>query len=107
MNASHSLRPYFLLEARAGALRGPLIGLLAGTMMIGATHALVPRLPRAVTDVLETSFAIRGEAALLLLNDYLALYAALFFSGFMALVRAFVAPREERQLELLLSKPVS
>src|SRR3954454_25353665 len=101
MNASHSLRPYFLLEARAGALRGPLIALFAGAMMIAATHALVPRLPRAATDLLETSFAIRGQAALLLLNDYLALYAALFFGGFMELVRALVAPREERQLEIL------
>jgi hypothetical protein len=107
MDASRSLRPYFLLEARAGALRGPLIGLLVGAVMIAGTHAIVPLLPRAAIEVLETSFAIRGKAALLLLNDYLALYAAVFFGGFAELLRAVVAPREERQLELLLSKPVS
>jgi hypothetical protein len=106
MVSSRSLRPYFLLEARAFAVRGPVFGLVAGAAMIAITHLAVPRLPKVALDVLEKSFAVQGLPALLLLNDYLALYAALFFGGFAELVRAFTAPREERQLELLLSKPI-
>lgn len=106
MGPSPSLRPYLWLEARAFALRGPLVGLLAGAAMIGATHAAVPRLPASALSVLEASFHVRGTAALLLLNDYLALYTALFFGGFAELSRALAAPREERQLEILLAKPV-
>lgn len=102
-----SLRLYFFMEARAGVLRGPLIGLLAAAVLIVATHVAVPRLPAAAVSVLEKSFAIQGPAALLLLNDYLAIYAALFFAGFAELLRALVAPREERQLELLLAKPIA
>ena len=107
MATPRSLSLYFLIEARAGVLRGPLVGLLAGAAMIAATHLLVPRLPQTAISVLEKSFVIKGPAALLLLNDYLAIYAALFFAGFAELLRALVAPREERQLELLLSKPIS
>jgi hypothetical protein len=107
MVASRSLRLYFTIEARAGALRGPLVGLMAGAAMIAVTHLVVPRLPPTAISVLEKSFAIQGPAALLLINDYLALYAALFFAGFAELLRALVAPREERHLELLLSKPLS
>lgn len=107
MATTPSLRLYFLIEARAGVLRGPLVGLVAGAAMIAVTHVLVPRLPPAALSVLEKSFAIQGPAALLLLNDYLAIYAALFFAGFAELLRALVAPREERHLELLLTKPIS
>lgn len=106
MTYSTSLRPYFLLEARSFAVRGPLIGLVVGAAMIAITHLAVPRLPEAALTVLEKSFAVRGLPALLLLNDYLALYTALFFGAFAELLRALAAPREERQLELLLSKPV-
>lgn len=106
MISTGSLRPYFVLEARAFALRGPVVGLVAGAAMIVVTHLAVPRLPPAALEVLEKSFAIQGLPALLLLNDYLALYTALFFGGFAELLRALAAPREERQLELLLSKPV-
>lgn len=106
MGSSISLRPYLVLEARAFAVRGPLVGLVTGAAMIAVTHLAVPRLPQAALTVLEKSFAIQGMPALLLLNDYLALYAALFFGAFAELSRALAAPREERQLELLLSKPV-
>ena len=106
MVGSGSLRAYFLIEARAFALRGPLLGLAVGAAMIALTHVAIPRLPDAALFVLERSFAVQGRAALLLLNDHLAIYAALFFGGLAELLRALVAPREERQLELLLAKPV-
>ncbi|MEZ4299224.1 MAG: hypothetical protein R3B70_30015 [Polyangiaceae bacterium] len=106
MSRAGSLRLYFQMEARSFALRGPVVALVAGAILTALSHALVPRLPQAALEVMEKSFRIRGVPEILLMHDYLVIQVVLFFGGLAELLRALVAPREERHLSLLLSKPV-
>ena len=63
MLSSRSLRPYFLLEARAFALRGPVFGLVAGAAMIAITHLAVPRLPPIALGVHATKAGTRAVSS--------------------------------------------
>jgi len=66
----------------------------------------MPLVPAAAIQLLERAFLLRGMGAVTLMNDYLAVYTVLFFAGLGQLNRAVITPREQRQLELLLSKPI-
>lgn len=98
---------YLRAELRHSVGSAPWLGLGAGLALIGASQWIIPRVPEGALRVLERSYQLQGLGEVLLLNDLLALGAVLFFVGASQLHRVLVAPREERQLDLLLSKPVT
>ncbi|QRK06331.1 hypothetical protein JQX13_40525 [Archangium violaceum] len=102
-----TLRRYRLLEARHAVGWVPLLSLFVGIILVVLTAALIPRLPTAVNAFMERAFLIRGLGAVILLNEYIGIYFLAFFCGATGLMRALVEPRENRSLELLLSKPIS
>ncbi len=102
-----ALRRYRALEARQAFGWVPLAGLLVGLLLIGLCSLLLPRLPASAINLMEQVMLIHGMGAVVLVNDYLAIYFVAFFVGAAGLMRALVEPREERSLELLLSKPLS
>lgn len=101
-----ALARYRRLEALHAVGRVPLFGALAGLALLVVSQLLLPLLPPAAVGFLEQAFRIRGMGAIVLLNDYLALYAVVFFVGMTQMLRVVVTPREERQLDLLLAKPL-
>ncbi|XYH96171.1 hypothetical protein ACMHYB_51660 [Sorangium sp. So ce1128] len=101
-----SLRDYRLLEARHAPRRGPLLATAVGVALVAGTHALLPRMPRQAIALMERAFHLEDMGGVLLANDYLAVSLIAFLAGVSGLLGAIVGPREERQLDLLLSKPV-
>lgn len=101
-----TLARYRRMEARFIVGRAPVVGGLAGLLLFGLTQVITPLLPGSLIAFLERAFLIRGLGDVILLNDYLALYTVIFFVGLTQLLGVMVAPREERQLDLLLCKPV-
>lgn len=101
-----SLRDYRALEARHAPWRPALIAALAGVAIIAGTYALLPRLPHQVIDFMCRGFLLRDMGGVLLFNDYTGVYFMTFFAGLVGLLGVVVTPREERKIELLLSKPV-
>lgn len=99
-------RTYWWLEARRAFGPRTAFALAAGVALLAATQAAIPALPATATGLLERAFDLRGTASLLLLNDHLALYVTLALFAQVELARVVVGPMEERQLALLLSKPV-
>ncbi|WP_438017828.1 hypothetical protein WMF18_01470 [Sorangium sp. So ce315] len=104
--AAGSLRGYFALEARRASLRTSLVAAIAGALVVLGSHALIVRLPAPVIRFMEQAFAIEGMAAVLLINDLLAVYFVAYFVALAGLVDATVTAREEHRLELLLAKPI-
>ncbi|MFL5353169.1 hypothetical protein [Archangium sp.] len=102
-----TLHRYRLLEARHAIGWGLLVFLLVGLGIVAFTAVLIPLLPAAVNAFMERAFLIRGLGAVVLLNEYTAVSVLTFFFGATSLMRALVEPRENRSLELLLSKPIS
>lgn len=102
-----TLRRYRLLEARHALGAVPLVSLLVGIAVVFLTAMLIPLLPAAVNSFMERAFLIRGLGAVILVNEYAGIYFMAFFGGAAGLLRALVEPRENRSLELLLSKPIS
>ncbi|MFY0567295.1 hypothetical protein ACN28E_26190 [Archangium lansingense] len=102
-----TLRRYRLIEARHALGGVPLVALLVGIVVVFFTAALIPRLPAGVNAFMERAFLIRGLDAVILVNEYTGIYMLAFFGGVAGLMRALVEPRENRSLEMLLSKPIS
>ncbi len=101
-----TLTRYRRLEARHAVGKLPLLGIAAGAALLAADQLLLPLLPAPVVAFLEQAFRVRGMGAIVLLNDYLAVYTVVFFVGMTQLLHVVVTPREERQLDLLLAKPL-
>jgi hypothetical protein len=76
-------------------------------LAVPATHWLIERLPERVIRFMEAAFRVRGMAAVLLVNDLLAVYLTAFFAGLAGLLASIVALREESRLEILLAKPIT
>jgi hypothetical protein len=106
MTSTGSLRDYFLLEARHTPRRAPVAAAIFGVAAVLGTHALLVRFPERAIRLLEQAFHVQGMAAVLLINDLLAVYFAAFFVGLAGLLGAIVTAREEDRLELLLAKPI-
>lgn len=96
----------YLLEARLAQRRAPLLVAAFGLVAVPLVHVIMPRMPRQALRFLELGFRLRDMGGILVINDYCAVYFAVFFAGLAGLLQVVVAPREERRLELLLSKPV-
>ena len=102
-----ALLRYRAIEARHAAGWVPLVSLLVGIAVVVFTAWLIPILPAQVNAFLERAFLIRGLGAVILLNEYIGVYLLAYFAGVTGLMRALVEPRENRSLEMLLSKPIS
>jgi ABC-2 family transporter len=102
-----SLLRYRSLEARHAAGWMPLVSLLVGIAVVVFTAWLIPLLPAQVNAFMERAFLIRGLGAVVLINEYIGIYLLAFFAGAAGLMRGLVEPRENRSLEMLLSKPIS
>jgi hypothetical protein len=102
-----TLRRYQLLEARHAIGWVQLISLLVGFVIVIGTALFIPLLPTAVNAFMERAFLIQGLGAVILVNVYTGIYFMAFFGGVAGLMRALVEPRENRSLEMLLSKPIS
>ncbi len=79
---------------------------LGGVVAIAGCQLLFPRMPAQVIDFLQQAFDLPDIAAVILFNDYLAVYFVAFFVGMFGLLGVVVGPREDHRLELLLAKPV-
>lgn len=101
-----SLAEYRRAEARHAPRRIAVLAALAGLAMIALCQWLFPRLPAQVNDFLKVAYHLEDLAAVILFNDYAGVYFTTFFAGIFGLLGVVVVPREERQLELLLCKPV-
>jgi len=102
-----SLLRYRSLEARHALGWVPLVSLLVGLTVVVLTAVLIPLLPAQVNAFMERAFLIRGLGAVILMNEYIGIYLLAYFAGAVGLMRALVEPRENRSLEMLLSKPIS
>jgi ABC-type Na+ efflux pump permease subunit len=101
-----SLRRYRLLEARYSLGWATPIGVFLGVLMVVICNVLVPLLPATAIGLLERAMLLRGVGAVTLVNDYMGVYFISYFIGVSGLLRALVEPREQRSLEVLLSKPL-
>jgi hypothetical protein len=104
---SAALLRYRAIEARHAAGWVPLVSLLVGIAVVLFTAWLIPILPAQVNGFMERAFLIQGLGAVILLNEYIGVYLLAYFAGVTGLMRALVEPRENRALEMLLSKPIS
>jgi ABC-type Na+ efflux pump permease subunit len=102
-----ALLRYRSLEARHAAGWIPGVSLLVGIAVVLLTAWLIPLLPAQVNTFMERAFMIRGLGAVVLVNQYVGIYLLPFFAGAAGLMRVLVEPRENRSLEMLLSKPIS
>lgn len=68
---------------------------------------VLPLLPDSVFRFLQRAFELQGWPQVVLFNDLFGLFVGLYYVGLIEAVRAFVLPREEGFLALLLSKPIS
>jgi len=93
-------------EAQNAVRRSHLIA-LAVLALVGPLNALLlPRFPESVYRFFIRAFKLDDWLQIVLVNDYTAL-AMLFWVGVFDVLRAYVVPLEEGQLDLLLSKPLS
>jgi ABC-type Na+ efflux pump permease subunit len=102
-----SLLRYRALEARHALGWAPLVALIVGLAAVVFTAEIMPLLPTQVITFMERAFLIHGMGAVVLVNEYIAIYLLPFFTGAVGLMRALVEPKENRSLEMLLSKPLS
>lgn len=95
------------LELRSAfSLRhGVLLLLLFGGVVLDSY--LLPSMPDAVYRFFERLCRMRSWTEIILFNDYMGVFAGLFWVGVVDSLRVYVVPVEEGYLELLLSKPIT
>jgi len=87
------------------ALYAIVIAAFAGVFLFDSLA--LPLMPDSVFRFLQRAFELDGWTQVVLFNDLFGLFAGLYFVGLVEAVRAFVLPREEGFLSLILSKPIS
>ena len=102
----HALADYRRAELRRAPHRLAAAATLAGLLMIAGSQIIFTRMPAQVIAFLRLGFNLDDLGAVVLFNDYAAVYFCALFVGIFGLLRVVVGPREEHQLEILLSKPV-
>jgi ABC-type transport system involved in multi-copper enzyme maturation permease subunit len=97
---------YWKREA-GDAFRPHHLAVLAGCMAVtAATSLLMPGMPDAVYRFFIRVFAMNNWTEIILINDYMGVFFALFWVGVIDLIRVYVQPKEEGYLGILLSKPL-
>lgn len=100
------LHTYRRLEALHAPWRSFQAALLTGVGMVAGCQWLLPKLPAPAIELMRVGFRLDDMAAVVLFNDYAAVYFCTFFVGLVGMLGVVAVPREERRLELLLVKPV-
>lgn len=77
------------------------------TLVLLFDSLALPLMPEAILRFIERAFKLRGWPQVVLFNDLFGIFVGLFWVGLMGAVSAFVLPREEGYLALVLSKPIT
>jgi hypothetical protein len=97
---------YSMREARAAVRLYHLLVLavcLAGS--IGLSF-LLPSMPETIYRFFRKVFIMNNWTEIILINDFIGVFFALYWVGVIDLLRVYTLPKEEGYLELLLSKPL-
>jgi len=94
------------IETRALIRRRPITPAIGLAALGGAIAWWLPRFPEGVFRFFKTILHMRNWTEIVIINNYTGLYFFLFWIGVFEVLRICVRPREERYLELYLSKPV-
>jgi ABC-type transport system involved in multi-copper enzyme maturation permease subunit len=100
------LTNYAKQEARAAIRLHHLVVLAVSLIGAVVTSFLLPSMPESIYRFFKKVFVLSNWTEVILLNDFLGLFAALFWVGVIDLLRVYVLPKEEGYLELLFSKPL-
>jgi hypothetical protein len=100
------LTDYAKQEARAAFRLHHLVILAVGLIGQVVTSFLLPSMPESMYLFFKKVFVLSNWTEIILMNDFLGLFSALFWVGVIDLLRIYVLPKEEGYLELLLSKPL-
>lgn len=97
---------YSRLEARMALRNYHFYGLVA-LMVIGLLSSLLlPLMPQTVYDLLTKGFQLKNWTEVIVFNDYITIFALVFWLGIFDLFRVTIVPTEERYLDIYLSKPL-
>jgi len=95
-----ALAPFLRFEARL-ALRPRHAAVFAlGAAILVIDSLLFPVMPPLVNDFMIRAFHLASLTDVVLLNDYMAIYMVLYFAGAFGLLRVFIGPAEEGELDL-------
>jgi hypothetical protein len=84
------------------------MGTFVGAALLGVLLALwLPHWPETTYQFFVRVFHLNNWSEIVLMNDYCGLFVVIYWVGIFKLLRVYVVPKEERYLELLLSKPLS
>jgi hypothetical protein len=88
---------------------GPrILATFLGVSLMGLLVALwLPHFPESVYQFFIRVFYLKNWSEIVLANNYCGLLVMIYWIGVFKLLRVYVVPKEERYLELLLSKPLS
>ncbi len=93
-------------EARA-AFRSHHLAVLLGCMAVSVvTSFLLPSMPEAIYRFFKKVFVMNNWTEIVLIDDFMGVFFALYWVGVIDLLRVYVLPKEEGYLDLLLSKPL-
>jgi hypothetical protein len=100
------LSDYAKQEARAAFRLHHLVVLAVALTSLVVTSFLLPSMPESIYRFFKKVFVMNNWTEVILFNDLVTLFSALFWVGVIDLLRVYVLPKEEGYLELLLSKPL-
>jgi hypothetical protein len=100
------LTDYAKREARAAFHLHHLVVLAVALISLVVTSFLLPSMPESIYRFFKKVFVVDNWTEVILFNDLMTLFSALFWVGVIDLLRVYVLPKEEGYLELLLSKPL-
>lgn len=106
--ATGRVSPFRLIVVEAKTLiRRRHVAAFTGLAALGVFVAWwLPKFPEGVFRFFVTIFQMRNWTEIVLVNNYTGLFFFLFWIGVFEVLRICVQPREERYLDLFLSKPV-
>jgi hypothetical protein len=85
-----------------------IVATFVAASLLGLLLALwLPHWPETIYQFFLRVFYLRNWSEIVLANDYCGLFVLIYWVGIFKLLRVYMVPKEERYLELLLSKPLS
>jgi hypothetical protein len=100
------LSDYSKREARAAfRLYHPIVLSVCMAGSVGLSF-LLPGMPATIYRFFRKVFAMNNWTEIILINDFMGVFFALYWVGVIDLLRVYTLPKEEGYLELLLSKPL-
>lgn len=102
-----ALAPFLRFEARLALSPRHAAVFALGVAILVVDSLLFPVMPSLVNDFMIRAFHLSSLTDVVLLNDYMAIYMVLYLAGAFGLIRVFIGPAEEGELDLYLTKPVT